>query len=122
MLNEKLKSAAMLFGGSSASWSLTPAADTVTVQLSLRAKSASGLKVNVSGPPERTAVWTPLSAQLMLTASAARSTGSLKVIETSESSGTCVAPPSGVVSATAGAASTGARAAACVRRVARRRA
>ena len=105
VLNEKLKSVAMLFGGSSASWSLTPAAETVTVQVSLRRKSMSGLKVKVSGPPVRTAVWTPLSVQLMLTAVGARSTGSLKVIETFESSGTWVAPPFGSVSATAGALS-----------------
>ena len=40
VLNEKVKSPAGLFGGSSASWSVTPAAETVTVQVSLRAKSA----------------------------------------------------------------------------------
>src|SRR5688572_12200359 len=47
IVNEKTKSAAMLFGGSNASTSVTPAARTVTVQVSPCVKSVSGFSVNV---------------------------------------------------------------------------
>ena len=49
--NEKTWSAAIVSGGSPASWSVTCAANTVTVHVSGAAKSAFGLIVNVVGPP-----------------------------------------------------------------------
>src|SRR5215207_9028486 len=64
-VNPTAKSAVMLSGGSFPSTSVTWAAKTVTVQTSPSTKSASGLSVNVVGPPLTTAVCVPLSVQVM---------------------------------------------------------
>ena len=57
---EKLKSVAMVSGGSTASTSLTPWSSTVTVQVSPTAKSVVGSSVYVVVPPESTNGCAPL--------------------------------------------------------------
>src|ERR687891_1829378 len=95
----------MLSGGSSASWSDTCAADTVTVHVSAKAKSASGLSVNDVGPPVASAVCTPLAPHEIEYQLPVTSTGSLKVIVMFASRATPVAPLAGVLLATEGAVS-----------------
>src|SRR5438874_4290752 len=101
----QLWSAAIVSGGSTASWSVTWLAMTVTVQLSLFAKSASGFSVKAVGPPLALAVCAPLVAQEIVYQLPATSTGSPKVTVTSALTATLVAPPAGDVLETAGAAS-----------------
>src|SRR5919199_1051619 len=95
----------MVSGGSLVSWSLTFAAKTVTVQVSLDAKSAVGSSVKVVGPPLTAAVWEPLVPQEIEYQEPLTFTGSLKVIETLAFTATSVAPFAGVVLETDGATS-----------------
>src|SRR4051812_24370395 len=101
----KMKSAAIVSGGSLASWSDTRLAVTVTVHVSLAAKSVSGFSVKVVGPPLTVAVWAPLLAQEMLNQLPLTATGSLKVMSMLASSATPAAPLDGIVLATVGAVS-----------------
>ncbi len=101
----KTKSPAMLSGGSMASWSVTCAAMTVTVQDSLFAKSRSGFSVKVVGPPETVAVCAPLEAQLIENHEPATFTASENVIATLAEVATFVAASAGFVDVTVGAAS-----------------
>src|SRR5215207_11239978 len=96
----------MLSGGSPASWSVTCAATTVTVQRSPPAKSTPGLSVKVVGPPVTTAVCAPLVAQETVNQLPATFTGSLKVMLMSALVVAPVAPFAGVVDETAGGVST----------------
>ena len=98
-------SAAMLSGGSSASRSATPAAVTVTVQVSLVEKSVAGSSAYVRGPPETVAACAPLVVQLIEYHAPLTATSSLKVIEMFASFATSTAPFAGVFEATDGAAS-----------------
>src|SRR5215212_4967555 len=95
----------MVSGGSSASWSATLAATTVTVHDSLLAKSPVGSRVNVVGPPLVAAACEPLDAQLIVNQLPVTSTGSLKVIVTFEPTATPEAPADGVVDEIFGASS-----------------
>src|SRR5919199_6363067 len=95
----------MVSGGSFVSWSLTFAAKTVTVQVSLVAKSTVGSSVKVVGPPLAVAEWPPLVPQEIEYQEPLTFTGSLKVIETFALVATSVAPFAGVVLATDGATS-----------------
>ena len=56
-------SATIASGGSSVSWSVTFAATTVSVHVSLDAKLVSGSTVKEVGPPEKVALCVPLVAQ-----------------------------------------------------------
>ncbi len=82
-------------------------ASTVTVQVSLLAKSLSGLSVKVVGPVTSGAACAPLVVQLMENQLSTVLTGSLKVMMMSASTATLVAPSAGVVELTLGAASAG---------------
>src|SRR5437763_9087545 len=95
----------MLSGGSCVSWSVTSAANTVTLHVSPVAKSVVGSSVKVTGPPETVALWLPLVAHEIEYQPSTAFTGSLKVIEMFESTATFVAPFAGVVLATVGAVS-----------------
>src|SRR5918996_3041423 len=99
----------MLSGGSSASWSDTCTADTVTVHVSAKAKSASGSSVNDVGPPVAVAVWPLLEPHEIEYQLPVTSTGSLKVIVMFASRATPVAPLDGVLLATEGALSASQR-------------
>src|SRR6185369_11680620 len=104
----KTKFAVILSGGSTASWSETCAAKTVTVTDSPGAKSTFGLIVNVVGPPVRTVSATlrvPLVAPTSWNQLPVRFTGSLNVMLTLVLLACCVAPLVGVVAVTLGAAS-----------------
>src|SRR5688572_28551776 len=95
----------MLSGGSLPSLSLTPAARTVTVHVSLLRKSTSGLTVQLVGPPLTATVCAPEVAQEIVTDALVMVTGSLKVRLMSVFVATCVAPFVGVFAMTLGAAS-----------------
>src|ERR1044071_7138885 len=98
----------MLSGGSLASWSVTCAANTVTVTVSPFAKSTFGLIVNVVGPPVTTVSATlrvPLVAPTIWNQLPVTLTGSLNVILMLVLFACCVAPFVGVVAVTLGAAS-----------------
>ena len=95
----------MVSGGSSASWSVTFAASTVTVQSSFGAKFAAGSSVKVVGPPVTLAPCAPLVAQLIVNQLPVTFTASPKVIATLAASATPVAPFAGTVAETAGAGS-----------------
>ena len=105
----KLKtwSAAMAFGGSSVSSSVTLAATTVTVHVSPPTKFAVGSSVKLPGPPDAVAGWLPLVAQLIEYQPSVTLTGSLKVIVRFAQDGTPVALAAGNVDATRGAESCG---------------
>ena len=105
----KTKFAAMLSGGSIISWSLTCAAKTVTVQVSVAVKSLFGLIVKVVGPPVTTVSATlrvPLVAQTIWNQLPVTLTASLKVMVMSVFCADFVAPFVGVVAVTLGGAST----------------
>ncbi len=87
------------------SWSVTALAATVTVQLSPVAKSASGSRVKVVAPPETEAVCEPLELHEIEYHDPWTSTGSLKVIETFDPTGTSPALLAGKVAETLGAMS-----------------
>src|SRR5919204_2843725 len=95
----------MLSGGSTASWSVTFAAKTVTVHVSEPTKSASGFSVKVVGPPLTAAVWPSLELQEMENQLPVTLTGSLNVIVMSLFNATSPAPLAGFVLETKGAAS-----------------
>ena len=105
IVNDQAKSPAIVSGGSSASRSDTWPATIVAVQVSPAAKSTSGARVKVVGPPEATAVCAPLTAHEMENHAPATATGSPNVTLRSESGETPVAPAVGVVATTCGAAS-----------------
>src|SRR5262245_550088 len=104
-VNVALKLAAMVSGGSFASWSVTPAAATAIVHCSPAVRSVAGSRVNVAGPPESVPGWAPLVAQVRLIASVATFTSSVNVTVTSVSGATPAAPLAGVVDCTPGAGS-----------------
>src|SRR5262245_36780333 len=106
VLNVMESSAAIAVGVPSVS--LTCAACTVTVQDSLEAKLASGLSVNVLGPPVTDTAWAPLLLHRMENAPASTVTSSLNVTVMFAVSATCAAPLDGVVPEIDGAESTGA--------------
>src|ERR687885_1532771 len=93
----------MLSGGSVASWSVTFAAKTVTVQVSEPTKSVSGSSVNVVGPPVAVAVWPPLDVQEIENQLPVTFTGSLNVIVMLLFRATLPAPSVGLVLETVGA-------------------
>src|ERR671935_1680771 len=93
----------MLSGGSTASWSVTFAAKTVTVHVSEPTKSASGSSVKVVGPPLTAAVWPSLELQEMENQLPVTFTGSLNVIVMLLDSATSPAPFAGLVLDTVGA-------------------
>src|ERR1051326_4561123 len=96
----------MLSGGSELSWSEICAANTVTLHVSLKAKSTFGLIVKVVGPPVTTVSMTlrvPLVGQTIWNQLPVTFTGSLNVIERFELSATFVAPFGGVVAVAEGA-------------------
>jgi hypothetical protein len=93
----------MLSGGSSASWSVTALARTLTVHVSPPAKSAAGSSVNVVGPPLTAAAWAPLLPQVIVNQLPLTLTGSLKAIEMFSLAATPLALSAGTVLATAGA-------------------
>src|SRR5437762_1286262 len=98
----------MVSGGSPASWSATWAANTVAVQESLATKSVFGLMVKVVGPPVTTVSETfrvPELAQAIWNQFPVTFTGSLNVTVRFALVATCVAPFTGVVPLTDGAAS-----------------
>jgi hypothetical protein len=97
--------AAIWFGGSSLSVSVTLAAKTVTVQVSSFTKSESGSSVNVRGPPLDAAVCAPLLVQEIENQLPLTQTSSLNVIVMFVPTATSTAPLAGVVLATDGAAS-----------------
>ncbi len=106
----KVKSTAMLSGGSMVSTSVICVATTVVVQVSPGAKSALGLMVKVVGPPVTTVLAlvtfrTPLVGQFTWNQSPATLTGSLKAMV--RLLVTPVAPLLGMVLVTAGGVSTG---------------
>src|SRR5262245_32722091 len=92
----------MLSGGSSVSWSVTWVATTVTVHNSLDAKSASGSRVNVVGPPLTAALWVPLAHEIVNQLPVAF-TGSLKLSVMLALRAIPTAPFAGVVLETVGA-------------------
>ena len=81
-MNEKMRSAAIVSGGSSASVSVTPWSSTVTVQVSPAAKSVSGSSVYARTAPESANVWAPLVAHEIENDAADTVTGSLNVMPT----------------------------------------
>src|SRR5215207_2160326 len=96
----------MLSGGSALSWSVTCAAKTVTLHVSLNVKSTFGLIVKVVGPPVTTVSATlrvPVVGQTIWNQLPVTLTGSLNVIDRFELSATLVAPFAGVVAVTDGA-------------------
>src|SRR5204863_7789147 len=96
----------MLSGGSKASVSVMPAANTVTVQVSPCVKSAFGLSVKVVfGLALVVNVCAPEVAQVTSKLAPAAFTCSLELIVTVVAAATCGAPFVGVVVVTAGAAS-----------------
>ena len=103
-VNPKAVFAAIVSGGSIASWSLTRLASTVTVQLSPSTKSLSGSSVKVVGPPDTVAVCAPLVVQDIVNQLPVTLTASLKVIVT-EPFGDVLPPGVGAVLATDGAMS-----------------
>src|SRR6188474_1730876 len=105
VVNEALKFAAMVFGGSSVSRSVTWFAVTVTVQDEPAGRSTIGSSVKTVGPPLRVNAWLPTTEQVSAKAAAGAETGSLKVTVTFAPPPTSVAPFAGVVERTDGAAS-----------------
>ena len=105
VVNDHEKSAAIPSGGSSASWSVTAAARIVTVHVAPTRKFATGLMVNVVGPPLTSASTAPPPAQVTANHGPVTFTGSEKVTLRFASSATSVAPFAGVVDITTGAAS-----------------
>src|SRR5215510_12672377 len=95
----------MLSGGSFKSWSVTSAANMVTVHCSRATKCVSGTRVNTVGPPLTVAVWAPLTLPTMLNQEPLTFTGSSNVIVTGESMGTLVALRPGMVENTSGSRS-----------------
>src|SRR5918995_2904748 len=95
----------MLSGGSFASWSLTWAANTVTVQVSPAAKSVAGSRTKVDGPPEAVDACDPEELQLMSYQVPPTVTASENVTVMLASRATPAAPAAGDVEATFGAAS-----------------
>src|SRR5436190_2675799 len=85
----------MLSGGSPASWSVTCAATTVTVQVSPPVKSAVGSSVNVVGPPLSANVCAPDGVHESVNEDAAALSAAWKV--------TVTLPPRDGVPALAGA-------------------
>ena len=104
-MNEKMRSTAIVSGGSFVSTSFTPWSSTVTVHVSPTTKSVSGSSVYDAGAPESVNVWAPLVAHEIVNVAVDTLTGSLKVMETLESTGTSVALLAGAVLSTDGAAS-----------------
>src|ERR1044071_2588800 len=97
----------MLFGGSLASASVTPAAKTVTVQVSPPVKSTAGSSVKVAlGLALVENVGAPEVAQVMSKLAPLAFTGSLKLMTTFAFPATPVAPLVGVVLVTVGDPST----------------
>ena len=112
VVKPKVKSAAMLLGGSLESRSVTCVATTVVVQASPGAKSVLGLMVKVVGPPVTTVLAKvtfrgPLVGQLTWNQSPATATGSLKVMVRLLFVVTPVTPSVGMVLVTVGAVSAG---------------
>ena len=105
MKNVTERSAAIWSGGSFSSWSVTAAACTVAVQLSLRTKSSAGSRVNVVPSPLTVTAWSPLLVHASVNAPSAALTGSEKEISTSASSATSRSPAAGSVELTLGAVS-----------------
>src|SRR2546428_1465561 len=99
------KSAAIVLGGSLASWSSTFAAMTVTVHDSLGAKFRSGSSVKAVGPPAVGAVCPSDTPQVIENQPTARFTGSENVTLMLESSATPLAPAIGLVAVMLGAIS-----------------
>ena len=99
------KSDCIAFGGSSASWSLTRAASTLSVHDSPSTKSCVGLSVKVVGPPLVVAACGPLTRHARLNQSAASPTGSLKTTVIDASSAASTDPLAGVTLMTTGAGS-----------------
>src|SRR2546421_4417565 len=97
----------MLSGGSFVSWSVTSAAKTVTVQVSLGRKFVSGSRVNVVGPPPTVAVCPSLVPQAIEYQPSATVTGSENVIVMFESTSTLLPPLAGGVEPPEGAAPAG---------------
>src|SRR4051794_10114433 len=89
-------------GGSFASWSETCAATIVTVHVSSWAKSVSGSRVKVDGPPVTAAVWLPLVVHEISYQPSDTLTGSENVTVMLSPTRTPVAPSSGDVAVTAG--------------------
>ncbi len=105
----KTKLAAIWSGGSITSWSLTCAAKTVTVQVSVGEKSLVGLIVKVVGPPVTVVSATsrvPLSSHTIWNQLPVTLTASLNVMVMSVFCATSVAPFVGVLAVTLGGAST----------------
>src|SRR5258706_504722 len=101
----KTKSAAIVLGGSFASWSSTFAATTVTVHDSLGAKFASRSSVKTVGPPAVGAVCPRDTPQVIENHPTATLTGSENVTLMLESSATPLAPAIGLVAVMLGATS-----------------
>src|SRR5437773_4107556 len=99
------KSAAIVFGGSFASWSSTFAATTVTVHDSLGAKFASGSSVKMVGPPAVGAACPRDTPQVIENQPTETFTGSENVKVMLESSETPLAPAMGLVAVMLGATS-----------------
>src|SRR5918993_1422489 len=76
-----------------------------TAHVSPCAKFTAGSSVNVVGPPEAVVACAPLVPQEIENHGSVVATGSLKVIETFESTGTPEAPPAGELALTNGGAS-----------------
>src|ERR671911_2419185 len=93
----------MLSGGSFSSVSVTPAANTVTVHVSLRPKSLAGSSVYVDGPPVAVAGRAPVAEQEMENQDPAVATSSLNVIVMFESRATSEAFAAGGCELTRGA-------------------
>ena len=105
VVNDQAKLFAIVSGGSSASWSDTCAPAIVVVHVSPSAKSTSGFRVNVVGPPLSTAVWVPLSAQEIVNHAPATFTGSPNVTDRSAEGEMPIASDVGEIAVTCGAAS-----------------
>src|SRR5438874_12607494 len=95
----------MLSGGSIRSWSFTFEASTVTVHISALAKSVAGSRTKVTGLPDTAAPWSPHVAQAIWNKVSVTFTGSLKVIETLESTAMPAEQHAGVVELTVTASS-----------------
>src|SRR3954452_25127881 len=87
--------------------SVTPAAWTVRVQESPKAKSSVGSSVYVVGPPAVVSAWSPEVEHASANVPAATSTGSLKVTLGLASWLTPVASAAGLLPVTVGAVSVG---------------
>ncbi len=95
VLKPAVKLSVMLSGGSLASWSVTLAAKTVSVQDSPPIKFVSGLMVNTVGPPLTTPDLIPLTEQFNSYQAPLTLTDSVKVIVRLVSTGTPAVPSLG---------------------------